>query len=79
MSVEQVGAPAPVGRTIAAPRRRRPAWPPRWLVVALGAAYVLALAALVFLPGDSLIARLRALDGGICAQAGTHSYWPGGE
>jgi uncharacterized membrane protein len=58
---------------------RRPLAPRDWLLLALAAGYIVALAALVFLPGDTLIGRLRALDGGICAQAGTHSFWPGGQ
>lgn len=76
MSVQQAEA-AGARPEVVAPRPAPEAR--QWLVPALGAAYVAALAALVFLPGDTLIARLRALDGGICAQAGSHSYWPGGE
>jgi uncharacterized membrane protein len=53
--------------------------PPSWLIVALAAAYVVALAALVFLPGDTLLNRLRALDGGICAQNPLHSFFPAGQ
>lgn len=49
--------------------------PPAWLTIGLGVAYVVALAALVLLPGASLIERLRALDGGICAQAPSHSFF----
>jgi uncharacterized membrane protein len=56
------------------------AWePPTWALAALGAAYVLAVAGLVFLPGATLIERLRALDGGICAQLPSHSFFPGGQ
>jgi len=33
----------------------------------------------VFLPGASLLDRLRWLDSGICAQLATHSFYPGGE
>src|SRR5258706_10905890 len=57
----------------------RPQEPPVWLTFALGAAYVGALAALAFLPGATLIERLRALDGGICAQLPGHSFWIGGQ
>ena len=57
----------------------RPQEPPAWLTFALGAAYVGALAALAFLPGATLIERLRALDGGICAQLPGHSFWIGGQ
>jgi uncharacterized membrane protein len=53
--------------------------PPQWLIVGLAAAYVVALAVLAFLPGATLIERLRALDGGICAQASGHSFFVGGE
>ncbi len=60
--------------------RRGGAWePPIWALVALGAAYVVAVAGLVFLPGATLIERLRALDGGICAQLPSHSFFPGGQ
>ena len=51
--------------------------PPFWLIAGLGALYVIALAALIFLPGATLIERLRALDGGICAQRPSHSFFPG--
>lgn len=37
------------------------------------------LAALVLLPGGSVIDKLRWLDSGICAQLPTHSFYPGGE
>lgn len=53
--------------------------PPQWLIVGLAVAYVVALAVLAFLPGATLIERLRALDGGICAQASSHSFFVGGE
>lgn len=39
----------------------------------------MALAALLFLPGGTVLDRLRALDGGICAQLPTHSFYPGGQ
>src|SRR5262249_15691729 len=50
--------------------------PPLWLLIALGAIYLIALAALLFAPGGTFLERLRALDGGICAQAGSHSFFP---
>ena len=53
--------------------------PPLWLIIGLAAAYIVVLALLAFLPGATLIERLRALDGGICAQAPSHSFWPGGQ
>jgi uncharacterized membrane protein len=55
------------------------AGPPGWLVAGLLAGYVLALVGLAVLPGATLIERLRALDGGICAQLPGHSFFPGGE
>ncbi len=77
MKVEHVDAPtavepslSPVGRSVE---------PPTWLTAGLVVAYVAALAALAFLPGATLIERLRALDGGICAQLPTHSFFPAGE
>ncbi len=57
----------------------QPGDPPRWLLIALGAVFGAALLALAFAPGGTLIERLRALDGGICAQLPTHSFYPGGE
>ncbi len=53
--------------------------PPSWLIFGVAAAYVVALLGLVFLPGGTLLDRLRALDGGICAQLPTHSFYPGGQ
>jgi uncharacterized membrane protein len=50
--------------------------PPDWLLFGLAAVYLAALAALVFAPGGTLLERLRALDGGICAQLPTHSFYP---
>jgi uncharacterized membrane protein len=46
---------------------------------ALGLCYLGILAALVLVPGVSLLDRLRWLDSGICAQLPTHSFYPGGE
>ena len=53
--------------------------PPQWLLLGLGAAFAVALLALAFWPGGTLIERLRALDSGICAQLPTHSFYPGGQ
>ncbi|HEX5440505.1 MAG TPA: DUF2085 domain-containing protein [Ktedonobacterales bacterium] len=53
--------------------------PPWWLLAGLLAGYVLALVGLAVFPGATLIERLRALDGGICAQMPGHSFFPGGE
>jgi uncharacterized membrane protein len=78
MTIQQAETPVPTDRRLSLAEPRI-VWPPDWLLVSLGAAYVAAIAALVFLPGATLIERLRALDGGICAQAGTHSFWPGGQ
>ena len=55
---------------------RRIVGPPQWVIVALVAAYVIAFAALLFAPGGTFIERLRALDGGICAQVPSHSFFP---
>src|SRR2546425_4912057 len=50
-----------------------------WMNGLLALFYLGLLAALVLLPGASLIDRLRWLDSGICAQLPTHSFYPGGE
>src|SRR5436853_7260076 len=50
-----------------------------WLAALLVLFYLALLAALVLLPGSSLLDRLRWLDSGICAQLLTHSFYPGGE
>src|SRR5262249_16577520 len=73
----ETSSPSPLEPTWAP--RSQPPEPPIWLTVGLGAAYVVVLVALVFLPGASLIERLRALDGGVCAQMPGHSFWIGGE
>ena len=52
---------------------------PTWMVGILTLLYLCLLAALVFLPGGSLLERLRWLDSGICAQLPTHSFAPGGQ
>lgn len=61
--------PQPVVRVQAAPP---------WLLLTLAILYLVVLAMLVFLPGASLVDRLRWLDSGICAQLPTHSFYPGG-
>lgn len=53
--------------------------PPAWALLMFALIYLAALAALIFLPGDTLLARLRALDGGICAQLPSHSFYPAGQ
>lgn len=50
-----------------------------WMIVLVGLFYLVLLAALLFLPGGSLLDRLRWLDSGICAQLPAHSFYPGGE
>lgn len=57
-------------------RSRDPWNPPDWLVIALGLAYIAALAAAIFLPGGTLLDRLGQLDAGVCAQLPTHSFFP---
>ncbi len=49
-----------------------------WLIIVLGIFYLGLLTALIFLPGGTLLDRLRWLDSGICAQLPTHSFYPGG-
>ncbi len=53
--------------------------PPAWLLQAIGVGYLVGLAVLLFLPGGTMLDRLRALVGGICAQLPTHTYAPGGQ
>ncbi len=53
--------------------------PPTWLMIASAVALIGLAAVLVFWPGATLLDRLRALDGGICAQLPTHSFYPGGQ
>jgi uncharacterized membrane protein len=45
----------------------------------LVALYAVGLLAAIFAPGGTLIERMRALDGGICAQLPTHLFYPGGQ
>jgi uncharacterized membrane protein len=77
MSVEQM-PPAIVPSPAEIAIEREPSTP-RWLLLTLGGAYLVALAVLVFAPGGTLLDRLRALDGGICAQLPGHSFFPAGE
>ena len=53
--------------------------PRPWKTGLLALLYLGLLAALVFLPGTSVLDRLRWLDSGICAQLPSHSFYPGGE
>ncbi|HKD76765.1 MAG TPA: DUF2085 domain-containing protein [Ktedonobacterales bacterium] len=53
--------------------------PPRWLLYALAGAFMVALGALFLAPGGTVLDRLRALMGGICAQLPTHTFSPGGQ
>jgi uncharacterized membrane protein len=52
--------------------------PPGWLLAGMGAGFVVAALAFAFWPGASLIDRLMMLDGGICVQNPTHSFFPAG-
>lgn len=56
-----------------------PAGPPTWLIIGSAGALIILAAVMVFWPGATLLDRLRALDGGICAQLPTHSFYPGGQ
>jgi uncharacterized membrane protein len=69
----------PSAAAAAQPAPARAAWPPRWLMLALGCGYLVALAVLLFAPGGTFLERLRALDGGICAQLPGHSFYPAGQ
>jgi uncharacterized membrane protein len=53
--------------------------PSPWMTGFLAAFYLGLLALVIFLPGASLLDRLRWLDSGVCAQIPTHSFYPGGE
>lgn len=77
MSIEQAEPIA--ATTVSVPAKRRPAGPPDWLIAGLALAYVVALSALAFWPGASLLDRLRTLDGGICAQIPSHTLIIGGQ
>jgi uncharacterized membrane protein len=68
-----------IPRAATSPPPARSGEPPLWLLIALGAVYLVALGALLFAPGGTFLERLRALDGGICAQAGSHSFFPAGQ
>lgn len=50
-----------------------------WITGFFAVFYLGLLALLIFLPGASLLDRLRWLDSGICAQIASHSFYPGGE
>jgi uncharacterized membrane protein len=50
-----------------------------WTIMTLGLAFVGIASALALWPGTALLAFLRWLDSGICAQLPTHSFYPGGE
>ncbi len=52
---------------------------PLWTTGFFAVFYLGLLALLIFLPGASLLDRLRWLDSGICAQIPSHSFYPGGE
>ncbi len=76
MSIEQVERPSGAPpRAPSAPPPRATGEPSVWLMIGLGAAYLVALSVMVFYPGATLLERLRALDGGICAQAPSHSFF----
>lgn len=76
MHVEQA---SPVAIEIPLKRAPRAPEPPTWLIAGLAAAYVLALAALAFLPGATLLQRLTVLDSGVCNELVDHTYFPAGQ
>jgi uncharacterized membrane protein len=77
VTAERYTPAIPHDETARPPARRGE--PPLWLLIALGVVYLVALGALLFAPGGTFLERLRALDGGICAQAGSHSFYPAGQ
>ena len=70
---------SPAGIDIQVKRAARPPEPPTWVLAGLAVGYVVALAALAFLPGDTLVQRLSVLDGGVCAQLVDHSFFLAGQ
>jgi uncharacterized membrane protein len=50
-----------------------------WIIAVLALFYLILLGMLLFLPGGTVLERLRWLDSGICAQLPTHSFYPGGQ
>ena len=76
MHVEQA---SPVAIEIPLKRAPRAPEPPTWLIAGLAAVYVLALAALAFLPGATLLQRLTVLDSGVCTELVDHTYFPAGQ
>ena len=69
---------APGSNRARAPQTRDSSQSP-WIPAIWASLYLGLLAVLVFLPGASLLDRLRWLDSGICAQLLTHSFYPAGE
>src|SRR5437870_5078401 len=83
-NVEEITHSAPTEEACEAVHSTGGACPPAGsptlaLSILLGLLYLGLLTALVFLPGASLLDRLRWLDSGICAQLPTHSFYPGGQ
>lgn len=82
MSVQHVMPPShPVAAPRLAPGGQQPGarTPSDRTVYLLCGAYALALAVLLFAPGGTFLDRLRALDGGVCAQLPGHSFFPAGQ
>lgn len=50
-----------------------------WMTSIIVLLSLILLVLLAFLPGTSLLNRMRWIDSGICAQLPTHSFYPGGE
>jgi uncharacterized membrane protein len=74
-----LGTPAVQASSDGTAAAQEPQGPAPWLIVSAAGALIVLAAVLVFWPGATLLDRLRALDGGICAQLPTHSFYPGGE
>lgn len=69
----------PVTQTAHEQAPKRAWWTSAWVARLLIMFYPGAFTVLVFLPGSSLLDRLRWLVSGVCAQLASHSFYPGGQ
>ncbi len=53
--------------------------PVRWVAGGVLLFVLIVLTLVLFFPGASVLNRMSWLDSGICAQSGSHSFYPGGE